>query len=184
MENENLLIVEELLSGELSAFSNELGGIEFYGYSSEFRGLLRLCRDFTFAESSESGSRKAYLFLPASHGKSSLAKAITSQASARGLKAVRFDGTLGATSKDLRDIQKQKDVLVIVDGVPETSQARSTLLERFNVLAGSAVLFARPEYSSDASLRPNITAVTLAHVDERYADKVAWLLGLVLESLR
>jgi hypothetical protein len=100
------------------------------------------------------------------------------------LKAVRFDGTLGATSKDLRDIQKQKDVLVIVDGVPETSQARSTLLERFNVLAGSAVLFARPEYSSDASLRPNITAVTLAHVDERYADKVAWLLGLVLESLR
>jgi hypothetical protein len=185
MEQVDLRIVEELLSGEVSEFSNELGGLEFYGHSPEFRDLLRFCRDFTLGEFGEpDASRKAYLFLPASHGKSSLAKAIAFQASANGLKAFRFDGAQGKTSKELNDLQAQKDVLVIVDGVPEASQPRTTLLERFNALKGSAILFARPEYSSDANLRPGITTVTIAHVDERYPDKVVWLLGLVLESLR
>jgi len=185
MEQVDLRIVEELIAGQVSVFSHELGGLEFYGHSAEFRDLLRFCRDFTMVESGESGgSRKAYLFLPASHGKSSLAKAIALQASANGLKVSRFDGTLGTTSKELRDLQAQKDVLVIVDDVPETSQMRSTLLDRFNALNGPGILFARPEYSSDASLRPNISAVTIAHVDERFLDKVAWLLGLVLEALR
>ena len=185
MEKGDLRIVEELVLGEFSAFSIELGGIEFYGHSPEFRDLLRLCRDFAFADSGESSApRKAYLFLPASHGKSSIAKAITIQASAGGLKAVRLDGTLGTTSKELKDLQTKKDFLVIVDGVPEASPARSMLLERFNALTGSAILFARPEYSTDASLRPDVSAVSIEHVDERFADKVAWLLGMVLESLR
>jgi hypothetical protein len=185
MEQVDLRIVEELISGPVSVFSNELGGLEFYGYSPEFRDLVRFCHDFTMVESGESvASRKAYLFLPTSHGKSTFARAVASQASANGLDVLRFDGTLGSTSKELRELQARKDVLVIVDDVPETSQTRSTLLDRFNALKGPGLLFARPEYSSDANLRPDIPTITIAHVDERYFDKEAWLLGLVLESLR
>jgi hypothetical protein len=185
MEQADLRIVEELLYGELTVFSHELGGLEFYGNSPEFCELLRLCREFASVEfmGSET-SRKAYLFLPAAHGKSSLAKAMAFQASANGLAVSRFDGTLGTTAKELKDRQKQKNVLIIVDGIPEVPHARSTLLERFNALQGLAILFGNPEYSSDASLSPDITAFRISHVDERYPDKVAWLLGMVLESLR
>jgi hypothetical protein len=84
----------------------------------------------------------------------------------------------------LKDLQPQQDVLVVVDGLPESSQPRSQLLERFNSLKGAGILFAELEYMSDASLRSDITAIGMSHVDERYPDKVAWILGLLIESLR
>jgi hypothetical protein len=185
MSQADIQFAEELFVGGFSSFSHPLGGIEFYGQSPEFRDLFKLCRDFTSAESGEIGAaRKAYVFLPPSHGKSSIAKAMVLQASSTGVKAFRFDGTVGVTVRELRDLQTQQDAVVIVDGLPESSQPRSLLLERFNSLKGAGVLFAEPEYASDASLKPEVTALAMPHVDERYLDKVAWILGLVIESLR
>jgi len=185
MDPGNREIVEELVSGPVQAFSHELGGLEFYGVSRDFLEVMRICSAFSFGKSAELfAGRKVYLFLPDSHGKSSLANAMAFQTSAIGIKAYRFDGTEGESSKHLRTLQTERDILVIVDGVPESSQARSTLLERFNALQGTAILFARPEYSTDANLKSDVPRILLTHVDERYADKVAWMLGVTLESLR
>jgi len=185
MVSEDLRNAVELLLRDFSLFSHELGGLEFYGYSTEFRDLLRLCRDFASStESERRSSRRAYVFLDASHGKSSLAKAIVIQAVANGGTAFRFDGTLGSTSKELNTLQQNANALVVVDGVPEASGARSTLLERLNSLRGRAILLARSEYLNDASLKSDVPTLRITHVDGRLLDKVAWLVGLVREHLR
>ena len=114
MPTDDFRISVELLLRDFSAFTHDLGGLEFYGYSSEFQDLLHLCHDFALTPRSE--TRKTYLFLDNFHGKSSLAKAISIQAVANGGAAFRFDGTIGLTSKELKDLQKQIDALVIVDG--------------------------------------------------------------------
>jgi hypothetical protein len=106
------------------------------------------------------------------------------EGASKGIAAFRFDGTAGATARELKDLQGREGVLTVVDGLPESSQPRSQLLERFNSLKGAAVLFAGPEYTSDASLKADTTAFAIPHVDERYLDKVAWVIGLLLESLR
>ncbi|MEZ5399217.1 MAG: hypothetical protein R2729_06070 [Bryobacteraceae bacterium] len=185
MTHADVSLAADLFAGGVSSIAHAVGGLEFYGYSAEFRDLITLCRDFTLAESREVGvAKKAYVFLPDAHGKTSLAKAMVVQASSNGVKAFRFDGTAGATAKELKDLQMQQGVLIVVDGLPESSQPRSLLLERFNSLKGDGVLFAEPEYASDASLKPDITWISLPHVDERYPDKVAWIVGLLLELLR
>jgi hypothetical protein len=185
MAQADVPLADELFAADISSFAHPLGGLEFYGHSPEFRDLINLCWDFTFTESREMDTaKKAYVFLPPAHGKSSLAKAMVLQASSNGLKALRFDGTVGTTVRELKDLQAQPGVLVVVDGLPEPSQPRSLLLDRFNSLKGAGVLFAEPGYASDAGLKPEITAIAMPHVDERYPDKVAWVLGLLLESLR
>ena len=123
MVSEDLRGTVELLLRDFSLFSHELGGLEFYGYSTEFQDLIHLCRDFSSTIEAKTGSsRKAYVFLDVSHGKSSLARAIAIQAVANGGTAFRFDGTLGATSKELKDLQQHADALVVVDGVPRHLQ--------------------------------------------------------------
>jgi hypothetical protein len=184
MVSEDLRIAAEMLLRDFSLFSHELGGLEFYGYSPEFRDLVQLCRDFASKHADTGSPRKSYVFLDAFHGKSSLAKAIWNQAAANGEVAFRFDGTLGATAKELKDLQPRADALVLVDGVPEASPARLALLDRFNSLAGRAVLFARSEYIADASLKSDIPALRITHIDRRQLDKIAWIMGLVREQLR
>ena len=128
--------------------------------------------------------RKAYIFLEPAHGKSSLAKAIAIEGAANGATVERLDGTSGLTLKELNALQQKTDVLVIVDGVPDASPARTALLERVNSLKGGAILFARPDYSNDANLKPDVPTVRVAHIDQRQIDKVAWLVGLIREHLR
>jgi hypothetical protein len=164
-------------------FTYELGGLEFYGYSAEFRELFQLCRNFT-AVDVDRLARKAYVFLDPAHGKTSLAKAISIQVASRGGRVVCLDGTVGATVKDLRDLQQASGVLAVVDGVPEAAAARSTLLDRFNSLKGSGILLTSREYDSDAGLKADVFVIELPHVDSRLLDKLAWLLGLVREHLR
>jgi hypothetical protein len=185
MVSEELRDAIELLLRDFSLFRHELGGLEFYGYSTEFRDLLRLCRDFASSTDIETRpSRKAYVFLDDFHGKSSLSRAIAIQAAANGEKIFRFDGTLGPTSKELNILQPETNALVVVDGVPEAADARSTLLDRINLLKGRAILFARPEYINDAHLMADVPTLRITHVDERRLDKVAWIVGLVREHLR
>ncbi|MCL4797714.1 MAG: hypothetical protein KJZ84_24330 [Bryobacteraceae bacterium] len=164
-------------------FTHELGGLEFYGYSTEFRELLELCREFARVDVVRP-PRKAYVFSDPAHGKSSLAKAISIQAASSGGRVVCLDGSVGTTAKDLKDLQQDSGVLAVIDGVPEAAGARSTLLDRFNSLKGSGVLLARREYVRDAGLKPDVLAVEIPHVDGRLVDKLAWLLGLVGEHLR
>ena len=170
---------------DFSLCSHELGGLEFYGYSAEFRDLLSLCRDFaTDVEPGTQTSRKAYVFLDNAHGKTSLSRAIAIHRETGGGKAFRFDGTVGSTSKDVKDLQHNTDALVVIDDLPEASDPRSKLLERLNSLTGRAIVFARPEYATDAHLRPDTPCLKLDHVDYRQIDKIAWLIGLVREQLR
>src|SRR5258708_1764138 len=137
--------IESLLQ-DSSLCSRELGGLEFYGYSKEFRELLQLCNDFATAVSAEKElPRKAYVFLDEYHGKSSLAKAMAIQTEANGGKVFRFDGTIGSTSRDLKDLQTIDNALIIIDDLPEVAANRSTVLERINSLRRRAVLLARPE---------------------------------------
>jgi len=184
METEDIRSIVESLLRDPSLFTCALGGLDFYGHSIEFRDMLQLCSDFSKGENTASAPGKAYIFLHDAHGKTSLAKALSAETAALGGKVVRLEGTAGVAAKELLDLQKNGDVLVVVDGVPEASGLRSTVLERFNSLRGRAVLFARPEYISDASLKAEFPVVTLSHVDFRLVDKIAWLIGLIREYLR
>jgi hypothetical protein len=125
-----------------------------------------------------------YLFIERSHGKSALAKATEIEAKSSGFSVRCLDGMIGATQKELRDLQPRADALTIVDGLPESAPNRQTVLERFNSLAGKGLLLARPEYCADANLDSGVPMLRLDHVDQRPIDKIAWLIGLVRERLR
>jgi hypothetical protein len=125
-----------------------------------------------------------YIFLEKFHGKSSLSKAIHNQAVANGRIAFHLDGTVGSSANQLRTLEQRSDAAVIVDGLPEATANRITFLNRFNSLKGHAILFATPEYLTDASLNPDISRVWVGHVDGRPTDKLAWLIGLIREYLR
>ena len=170
---------------QFSPFSNSLGGLEFYGYSDEFKDLIQLCREFASPLPEQSGeSRKAYLFIEPYHGKSSMARAVDFEAKNNKLSSYYLDGSAGPSQKRLLDIQHETDSLALVDGVPENAVHRRTLLERFNSFAGRALLFASPQYVADAALDANIPKLRLPHVDQRPVDKLAWLVGIVRERLR
>ena len=181
--DETARVVEQMLS-DFSDFSFNLGGLEFYGNSTELRDLLQLCHDIASLRSDAASTRKAYLFIEPHHGKSSLAKATEVEAKRNGFAAYRFDGTVNATQKELRDLQANADAIVVVDGVPEVAENRRILLERFNSLKGRSLLFASPQYQADASLDSSVQKLRLCHIDERPLDKLAWLIGLMRESLR
>ena len=184
MTPEELRDLVQLSLCDFTSFAHEFGGLEFYGHSPEFSDLLQICREFSLRPDAGNTSRKAYIFLEAAHGKSSLAKAIAIEGAANGATVERLDGTSGLTVKELNALQQKTDVLVIVDGVPDASPARTVLLERINSLKGRAILFARPDYSNDANLKPDVPTVSVAHIDQRQIDKVAWLVGLIREHLR
>ena len=170
---------------DFSRFSSQLGGLEFYGQSTEFRDLLQVCRDFASSgEARASRVNKVYLFIEDYHGKSSLAKATLVEAATNGIAVDRLDGTAGASLKILGELQQNPDAVVVVDGVAEVAAQRSNLLNRFNALKGRGLLFAPPEYLTDANLHPDILQLKLEHVDQRPIDKLAWLIGLVREYLR
>lgn len=177
-------VVEQMLC-DFSNFSFTLGGLEFYGSSTELRDLLQLCHDMASLRNDDATStRKAYLFVERYHGKSSLAKATEVEAKGNGFSAYRFDGTVNATQKHLRDLEANADAIVVVDGVPEVAENRRVLLQRFNSLTGRSLLFASPEYQADANLDSSVQKLRLRHVDERPVDKLAWLIGLMREGLR
>ena len=181
---ESAKIVEQML-GDFSNFSKPFGGLEFYGNSTDFCDLIDCCRDFTSPPKEEDAvTRKVYLFLEPFHGKSAIYKASEIEAKANGLDTYRFDGTLGPTQRELRDLQPRTDALVIVDGLPEVAVNRRVVLERFNALSGQGLLLARSDYAADANLNSSFAKVVLSHVDRRPIDKVAWLIGLIRENLR
>lgn len=178
------MLVEEMLE-DISSFSSTIGGIEFYGCSEEYRKLLSVCRRFGAPCASPSQTaEKAYLFIESHQGKSAFSRATEVEARSNGIAAWCFDGAVGVTQKKLREVQSQTDSVVIIDGLPELADHRRVILERFNALSGRGLLFALPEYLSDALLDSRIRKVTLSHVDKRPADKLAWLIGLVREILR
>jgi hypothetical protein len=145
MPIENASAVVEAMLREASAYSSILGGLEFYGASVEFLDLMQVCR---LAGRNAPGQDRdlMYLFIERFHGKSALAKAIEIEAKSSGFSVRCLDGTIGATQKELRDLQPRTDVLTIVDGLPESAANRQTVLERFNSLAGKGLLLARVEY--------------------------------------
>ncbi len=176
----------EAMLRDFSIFTTTLGGLEFYGHSADFHDLLCLCRDLASRRSTDeiASGRKAYLFIDSRHGKSSIARATEMEAKSSGLSAYRFDGTVGATQRELRGLRPEADAIVLVDGVPEAAGPRRTLLECFNSLDAKGLLFAPPEYFADANLDSNVPRLRLNHVDQRPIDKLAWLVGLVREHLR
>jgi len=184
MTVETSTAVVEAMLRDFSRCSSTLGGLEFYGTSIEFRDLIQVCRDFAGTHGQRKGSDLTYLFIERFHGKSTMAKAIETEAKSGGLAVFSFDGTIGSTQKSLRDLQSKTGALTIVDGLPEPAANRRTLLERFNSLGGKGLLLSPPEYCADASLDSDIPRLRLDHVDQRPIDKLAWLLGLVRESLR
>ena len=182
---ETIEIVEAMLR-DFSSFSTTLGGLEFYGCSADFVELLGLCRHFSSRHGTDvvANRTKAYLFIDPYHGKSSIARATELQATSNGLSAYRFDGLVGNTQRELKDLRPTTDSVVLLDGLPEAAGPRRMLLERFNSLDTKGLLFAPTEYSADANLEPTLVRLRLNHVDERPVDKLAWLVGLVREQLR
>jgi hypothetical protein len=170
---------------DFSPFSSTLGGLEFYGCSTELRDVLQLCHNVS---SSRTGTienpQKTYLFIEPHHGKTTIAKATDNQAKSNGLTSFYLDGTAGATQKALKDLQSTADAIILVDGMPEAAANRRVVIERFNSLSGNGLLFAPPEYSVDANLDSSVPRLRLGHVDQRLIDKVAWNVGLIRERLR
>jgi hypothetical protein len=146
--------------------------------------LIQVCRDFAGTHGQRQSSDLIYLFIERFHGKSTMAKAIETEARSGGLAVLYFDGTIGSTQNSLRLLQAQTDALTIVDGLPEPAASRRVLLQRFNSLAGKGLLLSPPEYCADANLDSDIPRLRLDHVDQRPIDKISWLIGLVRESLR
>jgi hypothetical protein len=170
---------------DISSFCSIVGGLEFYGASSEFHAVIEVCkRNAAEVADEQQAPNKAYLFIEDYHGKTALAKATDLEARTNRLASHYLDGTAGATQKTLLDLRDDKLALTIVDGLPEPANQRRTVLERFNSLTGRGLLFCRPEYSSDANLSMAVQRFHLSHVDQRWLDKLAWLVGMTCESLR
>jgi hypothetical protein len=170
---------------DISSFRSIVGGLEFYGASSEFHAVIEVCkRNAAEVADEQQAPNKAYLFIEDYHGKTALAKATDLEARTNQLASHYLDGTAGPTQKTLLDLRDEKLALIIVDGLPEPANQRRTVLERFNSLTGRGLLFCRPEYSSDANLSMAVQRFHLSHVDQRWLDKLAWLVGMTLESLR
>jgi hypothetical protein len=181
---ETLQFVGEILRN-FSSFSSNVGGLEFYGVTPEFKNVLRTCRDIIGEQPPENiYLRQVYIFLDDHHGKTSIAKALDIEAKMKGIQSFYFDGIAKVTQKDLLDLRESRGAVTLIDGLPESAQQRGTVLERFNALAGRAILFCQPEYQSDARMSEEIQTITLSHVDERPIDKLAWLIGLIRELLR
>src|SRR5258708_16051291 len=158
--------VAEVMLHEFSAFCVTLGGLDFYGKSPEFSDLLAVCSEFaSLATTQPANPRKAYIFIEPHHGKTSLAKAIDIEAKSKEMSSYYFNGTVGLTQKELKDLQPKADVLVLVDGIPEAAASRRVLLERFNGLSGRALLFATPQYYAEANLDETVPKMKLSHVD-------------------
>ncbi len=185
MKREETFQAAEEMLRDLSAFSSTLGGIEFYGCSTELCDLIHLCREFaSIHEDVVPTASKAYVFIERYHGKTSLAKATDVAAKDNGVSAYLLDGTAGTTLNELRVLQPLVQAVILVDGLPEAAANRRVLLERFNALTGRALLFAPPAYFADAYLNPGLAKLRLTHIDERPIDKLAWLIGIVRENLR
>jgi len=73
------------------------------------------------------------------------ARASDLETKSRGGVGFRFDGTTGTTQRAPLELQSRNDALIIVDGLPDAVAGRKLLLERFNSLSGSALLFAPME---------------------------------------
>jgi hypothetical protein len=176
-------LLEEMLRS-LHSCTKTVGGLDFYGQSREFNDLFQICEDtLALDEKGDAGDRHAHIFLEEHHGKTSIAKALEIEGKAKGIRSFYLDGTIGLTQKTLQEFKGASDVLVIVDGLPEAAPPRTVVLERFRNLGGKAILFASPNFRYDVSLGPTVRSVQLSHVDERPLDKIAWLLGLIRESL-
>ncbi|WP_433968302.1 hypothetical protein [Tunturiibacter gelidiferens] len=182
--DEALQLVGNMLQ-DFSSFSSTIGGLEFYGASPEFKNVLRLCNEVLGSASTEDPvQRRAYIFLEQYHGKTSIAKSLDTAAKNRGIQSFYLDGTLGLTQKELKDLRRSRDSLILLDGLPASASQRGTVLERFNALSGRAILFSPSEYHSDANLDAQVQTVRLSHVDDRPLDKIAWLIGLIRELFR
>ena len=184
MNSEDILTTAQLMLREFTAASHSLGGLEFYGCSTEFRNLIQLCHEFASPGAETPIGSKAYVFLERFHGKTSFSKATYNEAMAKGVYAHYFDGMIGSSANELRNLEERTDATIIVDGLPEAAKQRTALLSRFNLLKGRAILFSPTEYLSDATLSPNVSSVRLSHVDARLSDKLALLIGLTREYLR
>lgn len=176
--------VEHLLRGAFAS-SSMIGGLEFYGVSTEFKYMLRACSDLIGSGANgDILERKLHIFLEDHHGKTSLSKALDSEATRNGVQVFYLDGTVGLTQKSLRELKDSRESLVLLDGLPESAPQRAVILERFNSLTGKAILFSHPDYRFDALLDPQIQSIQLSHIDERPLDKLAWLIGFIRESIR
>lgn len=177
--------IVELMLREFPRFVISFGGLEFYGNSAEYRELIELCRDFASGGRERAlPSTKIYFFVDAFQGKSTIAKATEFEAKANNVTAALLDGRTGAAQKTLLELRDRRDLLVIVDDLPESAGNRRTILERFNSLLGRGILFSTSDYLADANLDRSIPSVRLKHVDHRVIDKLAWLIGLIRERLQ
>jgi hypothetical protein len=183
MRIQDASVVEGMLAS-FSGFTEKLGGLEFYGNSPDFRKIFNICRCVVEgSETPNAASSKAYLFLGKYHGKTSIAKAVEREAQSKGLSTRLLDGKEGATQKTLMELVSDRNVVTILDGLPEASASRRTVLERFNRLEGRGVLLALPEYAADATLDDRTPTLLLSQIDQRPMDKLAWLIGLIREGL-
>ncbi len=181
MEPDDAGRVVDAMLRDVSRGTVSFGGVNFYGLSPEFHEVFQLCRDVVL--SARAKFRKAYLFLDAQHGKTSIAKAADAEARFHGFASFRLDGTAGIARDNLRVLQAKRDAIVIIDDLPETAAHRRVLVERFNAFAGRALLLSRPEYCTDGNLDATVLSLRLSHIDERPIDKVAWIIGLIREQL-
>lgn len=185
MTTEERVVILEQMFSDFSDSSLGLGGLEFYGRSTEYRDLIQLCRDFASDRADLLiGQSKAYVFLEKYHGKSTIAKATEVEAKLNGLTVRCLDGCLGATQRELLSLQDGHDAFVIVDGLPESATSRRTVIDRFNSLNARGMLFSPPDYVADVNLDVSIPRIRLDHLDGRPIDKLAWLIGLIREKLR
>lgn len=182
ISDETAQLVQQMLD-DFSRFTITLGGLQFYGHSSEFLNLINGCTEIMDSEYGTLAPQKAYAFIEPGHGRTSIAKALEIEARGHREHVYLFDGTEGVTQKSLRDLQDDDAAFVLIDDLPEVAASRRTLFERFNALAGKAILFAAPEYMADASVNIEYPRYTLSHIDQRLDDKLAWIIGLIRERL-
>jgi hypothetical protein len=181
---ESVESVEAMLR-DFAPYLLPLGGLEFYGSSTELRDIIHICQHLSSPQSAPNEDpRKFYIFAEQYHGKTTIAKATDNRAKGNGLASFYLDGVAGASQNELKNLRERRDAIVLLDGMPEVAAKRRILIERFNSLSGKGVLFAPPQFSVDANLDASIPRLRLSHIDHRLIDKLAWIVGEIRERLR
>lgn len=175
---------------DIAPFTRRLGGLEFYGTSTEFDEVFKLFEEFVAsldpasASSADDAGRKKIVFLERHHGKTTLAKALCNEIGEKISTLRLFDGTAGQSWNELRQLEDAELACVIIDDLPVGIHPRRKAVNLISSFAGHLILLTRPEYRAAEGLVAIHDKVVLSHVDDRIEDKACWLIGLLWEVLR
>ena len=179
-------VVEEACES-IDAFSWLVGGLVLYGCTPEWIELRQGITEFiatcanTPREDPE-GSQRLACFVPAGHGKTTIARLVKREIHSHRDVHLVVDGLTGSW-QTLRQAAEQPGSCFIVDGLPSDTASRSTTFGRLGQIKGDLLLLADPIHELDKGTE-GLEHLSLRHVDLRPADKACWLLGLIWEEAR